>query len=321
MFRVYIMSIKIISGHAIFNENAVILSQKFNWKLESDFLPKEGDLYIVLGGHELAYQLLEIQYRMKSSFGYIVLNSEQITSQFFKNKYYIQLMKRNVVFDYNTITKDYLKQTHNIKVLSFFFFEFMKYKTETTERDVDITFIGSNNEYRNKMMIDLQEEFPEKKFYIDFAWKHSSSESITDIFQDSKIVLNMAYYQEHRPLETHRINKALACGCDVISTMSDDADANDFYKDYAYMTDDIKATLHQYFNKELEEKKGYEELIKQLCTKFHPHFYFMVDHIHKKLLSLYSIDESTDTNVSEPPSANTNLSGDSQATLEVRDKV
>ena len=50
------MSIKIISGHSIFNENAIVLSQKFKWKLETDFDPQANDLYIVYGAHELAHQ-------------------------------------------------------------------------------------------------------------------------------------------------------------------------------------------------------------------------------------------------------------------------
>jgi len=115
------MSIKIISGHSIFNENAIVLSQKFKWKLETDFDPQPNDLYIVFGSHELAHQLLEVQFRKNNSFGYIIMNSEQTESQFFKNKYYLSLMKRNIVFDYNTLTTEYLKENHGIKVLSYSF--------------------------------------------------------------------------------------------------------------------------------------------------------------------------------------------------------
>ena len=51
------MSIKVISGHAIFNENMLVLSKKFNWILEKDFNPQPNDLYIVFGAHELAHPL------------------------------------------------------------------------------------------------------------------------------------------------------------------------------------------------------------------------------------------------------------------------
>lgn len=306
------MSIKIISGHAVFNENAVVMSKKFNWTLENQFDPQAGDLYIVFGGHELAHQLLEAQFRKNSSYGYIIMNSEQIHSQFFKNKYYIQLMKRNVVFDYNRITSDYLKKAHDVKVLSFYFFEFMKFNNETNSKTYDVTFIGSKTEDRVKLMKNLEEEFDDLKFYVDFDWKHGSSESLTQILQKSKVVLNVGYYTDYRPLESHRINKALACECDVISTMSDDDDANDFYKDYCYMTTDIKDTLHKYFNDELDKKKPYEELVKELSQKFNPHMNFIVQHVHKKLLSLHNSNGTTAETMEESTTTDPDLSSNTQ---------
>jgi len=44
-------------------------------------------------------------------------------------------------------------------------------------------------------------------------------------------------------LESHRINKALACGCKVISLPSSDEDANKFYKDYITITDNIDLSI------------------------------------------------------------------------------
>ena len=312
------MSIKIISCHPIFNENAVVLSKKFNWNIENEFNPQKGDLYIVFGGHELSHQLLEVQYRYNSSFGYIIMNSEQIHSQFFKNKYYLQLMKRNVVFDYNTITADYLKKSHNIKVLSYFFFEFMKFNNETN-REYDVTFIGSKNEDRVKLINELKEEFNDLKFYVDFDWTHKSSESLTNILHKSKVVLNIGYYSDYRPIESHRINKALSCGCDVVSVMSNDDDANDFYKDYCYMTDDIKDTLHKYFNEELEKKKSYEELVKNLSQKFNPHMGFIISHVFDKLKSLNNVNETNRETLQKQTESNTDISSNEETENEVRE--
>ena len=305
------MSIKIISCHPVFNENAIVLSQKFNWKLETQFDPQAGDIYLVLGGHEMAHQLLEIQFRKNASYGYIIMNSEQIHSQFMKNKYYIELMKRNVVFDYTTINTDYLKKTHDIKVLSYFFFEFLRVETKNKKPKYDVTFIGSKTEDRVKLMKDLEEEFNDLNFYIDFDWKHGSSNAMTEIMNDSKVVLNIGYYSENRPLETHRINKALACHCDVVSLKSDDTDANEFYDEYCYMTDDIKTTLHKYFNDELEPKKPYEHLVKTLAQKFHPHMMFIVDHIQKKLKSIHNNNGTTEEIVSQSTSTDTTVSTNS----------
>ena len=272
------MSIKIISGHSIFNENAVVMSKKFGWALETTFDPQPNDLYIVLGAHELAYQLLEVQIRKNNSFGFIILNSEQIHSQFMKNKYYISLMKKNIVFDYNTLTAQYLKETHNIKVLSYFFFEFMQFKVERKDRPYDVCFIGSKNERREKIIQELQEKHPDLKFYIDFDWKHKNSESLTQILNECTTVLNIPYYNDNA-LETHRINKALACGCKVISHASADEDANEFYKDYITITDSIDLSIDGI-------EPNYEDLISTLSQKFNGHLLFVINEIHTKLLAM-----------------------------------
>ena len=295
------MSIKVISGHSVFNENAVVLSQKNKWTLEKDFNPQANDLYIVFGAHELAHQLLEIQYRKNNSFGYVILNSEQIHSQFFKNKYYIKLMKNNVVCDYNTLTSDYLRQNFEIKVFSYYHFEFMKF-AEEPQRIYDVCFIGSKNQHREETLNKLQDQFPKLKFYIDLDWKHGSSESLTKILSQSKIVLNMPYYEDNA-LETHRINKALACNCQVVSTYSKETDANDFYKDYIYFDDDLYNGIISQQESE-SPKKTYEELVKSLNQKITPHFLFVINQIHKKLISLSNVDESPREVVSQSPAAN-----------------
>jgi len=272
------MSIKVISGHSIFNENAIVLSQKFGWSLEKEFNPQPNDLYIVLGAHELAYQLLEVQIRKNNSFGYIILNSEQIHSQFMKNKYYISLMKKNIVCDYNTLTSAYLKETFDIKVLSYFFFEFLKFEVDRKERKYDVCFIGTKTERREKILKDLQEKHPDLKFYVDFDWKHKNSDSLTQILHECKVVLNIPYYEDNA-LETHRIHKALACGCKVISMPSADEDANGFYKEYITITDNIDLSIDGI-------EPNYEKLVSTLSQKFNPHLLFVINEIHTKLLSL-----------------------------------
>ena len=267
--------IKIISGHAIFNENAVVMSKKFGWSLEKEFNPKPKDLYIVFGAHEMAHHLLEIQYRLNNTFGYVIMNSEQRDSQFMKNKYYVSLMKRNIVCDYNTLSANYLKETFDIKVLSYFYFEFLQFNLETNERQYDVCFIGSKNERREKIIQGLQEQYPDLKFYVDYDWSHKNSDSLTKILHQCKVVLNIPYYNLNA-LETHRINKALACGCKVISHPSSDEDANKFYKDYITITDDIDLSIEGI-------KPDYENLISNLSKRFNGHLLFVINEIHKKL--------------------------------------
>jgi len=143
------------------------------------------------------------------------------------------------------------------------------------------------------------------KFYIDLEWKHGSSDSLTKILSQSKVVLNMPFYQDNA-LETHRINKALACGCQVVSTFSKDKDADDFYKDYIYFADDLeRGIIYQQESK--VPKKSYEDLVKALNQKISPHFLFVIDQVHKKLISLSNTNDvlPQDTNVSQQTSSNT----------------
>jgi len=93
------------------------------------------------------------------------------------------------------------------------------------------------------------------------------------------VVLNIPYY-ENNSLETHRIHKALACGCKVVSLKSAEDDANEFYKDYITITDDIDLSIDDLV------EPNYEKLVKELSQKFNPHLLFVIEQIHTKLLSI-----------------------------------
>ena len=187
-------------------------------------------------------------------------------------------MKKNIVCDYNTLTSAYLKETFDIKVLSYFFFEFLKFEVDRKERKYDVCFIGTKTERREKILKDLQEKHPDLKFYVDFDWSHKNSESLTQILHECKVVLNIPYYNDNA-LETHRIHKALACGCKVISMPSADEDANGFYKEYITITDNIDLSIDGI-------EPNYEKLVSTLSQKFNPHLLFVINEIHTKLLSL-----------------------------------
>ena len=53
----------IISPHPIFQECALILSQRAGLELKATFDPKEKDLVIVCGGHDNSNELLYLQKR------------------------------------------------------------------------------------------------------------------------------------------------------------------------------------------------------------------------------------------------------------------
>ena len=88
------------------------------------------------------------------------------------------------------------------------------------------------------------------------------------------------------------------------------------------MSDDIKDTIHKYFNEEVEKKKSYEELVKTLSQKFCPHIYFIITHVHQKLLSLNNTNEPDTKDLPKPTSTDTNkLSSHSEEKDEVGKSV
>jgi len=96
-----------------------------------------------------------------------------------------------------------------------FFFEF-PYTPGDQERDIDILFLGAKSSSREHIHQSLLLKYPTKRIVFDYEYKHMNP---TAILQRSKYVLNIPYYENSR-LETHRINKALACGCKILSTTS-----------------------------------------------------------------------------------------------------
>ena len=164
------------------------------------------------------------------------MNSEQIGSVVFENKFYIQLMKNNFVFDYNHLTSNYLEETFEVKVLSYFFFDFMK--LEPKEKTIDILFIGTENENRKEIRDKLQKEFSDKKIEFIMDWSLTEPIKVKEKLSEAKYVLNIPYYTQNS-LETHRINNALSCGATVVSLNSKDAKADAYYNDYIYFTDDL----------------------------------------------------------------------------------
>lgn len=286
------MSLKIISCHPIFTENAMMISNRFQIQIEKDFKPQKGDVYIVLGAHEIAPTLWATQKTMNNEIGYIIYNTEQINSNAWRNKYYIELCRDNPVYHYSNHLAMDIKDKFKINPFSFFFFEFLCFNHNELDisNNYDITFIGAKNDKREKLINEIMSTYPDKSYYIDFEYKNSTPLDLTTKFHSSKIVLNIPFY-DNNALETHRINKALSCGCKVVSLYSADEDANDFYKDYIYFTKDITKALgdDEFMN---QPKKTYEELVKTLGGKFTLHNIYTAKQIHTKLLSKLKIDET-----------------------------
>ena len=249
----------ILNFHEIFSENAFCLSKRLGIKLDKEFKPEKDHTYIIFGAHNQAATLHAIQLS-NPYFKYIIINAEPPQSDNLRNKYYISLMKSNIVLDYHPKSAEYLKSL-DIRVYGQYLFEFPEIKS-SAERDIDILFVGSKNDRREAVYKRLVERYPDKKIEFHFDWKHGNQQEMTKLLHRAKVVLNIPYY-ESGILESHRINKALACGCKVVSLYSGHKPTDQFYEKYCFMVHDF----FEYFDTEdmcpdsLEVKESYPKLI------------------------------------------------------------
>lgn len=269
--------IKIICGHDIFIENANALSIRYKWTFEKQFKPVINTIYIVFGGHILFNMLLETQKRLLNRIRYIIFNSEQSNSVYLNEPKYIQLMKQNIVLDFSFKGTQYLNHTYNIYTPTLYWFEFIPC-VPNENRVYDLAFVGSKQPYRVKLMHELELMFPQLNIIYDFNWKYSNPTTLTSLLKNTRVVLNIPFYKNNS-LETHRIHKAMSCGCDVISLPSSDETTNRMYEEYIYIGMDIKTLIQQYFNHELSSKKSYTVLMQHLYSEYNTPF---LNTIHKQ---------------------------------------
>lgn len=251
-------SFHILNFHPIFSENAFCLSQRLCIDIVNNFNPIEGHTYIVFGGHERAIELSVAQ--TTKIFKYIIINSEPPLSQFMRNKYYISLMKNNIVFDYHELSTKYLTSL-GIRVFSRYTFEFVyQPKHDDAEKDIDIFFCGTRTPRREAIYNLLKKTYPDKCIVFHFDWKFNDQYQLTRELHRVKYLLNIPYHN-HEIIESHRIHKGLACGCEVVSLFSGHKESDDFYQNYVHMTHD----LIDFFQEENPKKKlGYSHLVTAL---------------------------------------------------------
>lgn len=258
---------KIISFHQIFNENAQMLAEQLNVEYLTTIEPVDGELYLIYGAHDKAHLLIEMQKKYKCKI--IIMNSESHKSIFFKNKYYLQLMKDNAIFDYNEVTAKILKEKYGVKVLGLHWFDFPIVKSPN-KWDIDILFIGTPSQKRLDIYKQLVTTFPKKN--IIFLHNCFDQNKINDYLTRSKYVLNIPFY-EHNILETHRINKALSCGCNVVSLDNDEINEEEFFYDHFINFTD---NFINYFHNPDDEKMSTIKHLKQMKNnKLIPHIKFM----------------------------------------------
>lgn len=248
----------VVSFHSIFSENALILSKRLNIEFTQEFTPKDGDVVIVFGAHEVADKLAAIQQQVKLN--YIIIQTEQFFGKAFDNKYYLELLENNPVLDWSKENiKRIKKQMPNVKFYGQYFYDFFIQENlpDFDSRTVDFFFCGSHNLGRETMLTQFKKENEDYNVEVDFSYSYVNQSDYTEKLKNVKYVINIPYYKDN-VLETQRINKALSMGCRVISLPSIDNHLNQLYKDYVYFV----PTLNDFsLLFELDSKKTHLNMI------------------------------------------------------------
>lgn len=228
---------KVYTFHNIFVENAIELAKHYNFTYTDNIDFTDKDTYIIFGAHDNDYAYKMLLYKYKYGTNYIIINSEQYSSKLFNSKYYQQLLKVSRVVDYNMLSLGKIKQNINPNAECCYFFDFPTVESYKNKK-YDIVFVGTYSEYRQKVYDKLIEKYPLKYVYFDMCHKHSDKDKLTELLKNTKIVLNIPFYDDGI-LEIHRINKALSCGCIVVSTRGKEAHVNKLYEEYIHFTEDL----------------------------------------------------------------------------------
>jgi hypothetical protein len=240
----------IISFSHYFIENAEQLSNELRipivYYLQSDYI------YYIFSAHDASKQLLDFQNEHPKT-KYIIYQSENVDSHFF-NKDYIKLMKQNTVYQYSPMIAKYCLSKYGIECASYFAWDYTPLNSKK-ERDIDVLFVGTMTQRRYKIINEIT-----NKFNI-IPVSNVFGKDMENLLLRSKYVLNISAYEKNA-LETHRINKALACGCKVISNPSCDELMDKKYKNLIIFTEgrtvtDYMMALEKIFHKEEKGHNGY----------------------------------------------------------------
>ena len=210
---------QIITFSKYFIENADQLARSSGYDVA--YKLEAGKSYCVFSAHDAAQQLLEFQEMHQTS--YVIYQSENIESSFFTPAY-IELLKRNRVLQYSPFTAALCKERFQIRTDGYFNFHY-RTLSSNHKRTIDLLFFGAMTQKRHDILRDIQNRFEHLHMVVAADLFHAA---LDDTLLYTRFVLNISAY-ENNSLETHRINKALACGCNVISNYSADTKMNEKY--------------------------------------------------------------------------------------------
>ena len=223
----------IVSFDAIFNENAVVLANRLGVLFMQNMSPKDNDIIIIFGAHNVADKLVAVKTSLKIE--YIIIQTEQYNNRVFDNKYYIELLTNSVALDWSKLNIKRLKSHLPTPFYSLYFYDFFVPETtpEFDSRPIDFFFCGPGNKEREKTLLEFKQANSEYKMEIDLSYSYTTPATLNEKLSQVKYVINLPYYKDNA-LETQRIHKALSMGCKVVSLLSADTELNNKYKDFVY---------------------------------------------------------------------------------------
>jgi hypothetical protein len=283
----------IVSFNAMYAENSIILANRLGIKFVQDMNPKQNDIIIVFGAKECADKLLMIQQQLNVE--YIIIQTEQFYGKGFDNKYYLDLVQKNSVLDWSKENVKKLKKyLPNTPFYSLYFYDYLINNDlpHFNTRPIDFFFYGSENKEIEKTLKDFKMSNLDYNVEYDLSNNYNNAQALTEKLKQVKYVINLPYCKES-VLDTHKINKALYMGCQVISLLSSDIDLNDIYKDYVYFVsrlNDFSLLL------ENEPKKTVLQLIEQYGALQIQNNINGINYAEKKLNEKLKLKELTNGN-------------------------
>lgn len=274
----------------IFNENANALAQRIGVPFIQEMKPKPNDIIIVFGAQECADKLLAVQDSIPIE--YIIIQSEQYHSKIFDNKFYLQLLQRNSALDYSKENIRRLKKHVNTPFYSIYFYDFFQTEVPAFEtRPIDFFFCGAKSVEREKELLEFQRANPDNTFEIDFSYSYTNPLELNEKLKQVKYVINIPFYKDNA-LETHRINRAISLGCQVISIPSSDKDMNMQYAPYIHL---VPRLNNFSLLLEVDTKKNYSQLMEDFGIYQIQSNLTGIRHAEKKLNEKRSIPKLTYT--------------------------
>jgi hypothetical protein len=136
-------------------------------------------------------------------------------------------MRKNKVLHYSPMIAAICTSWHKVECAGFFAFDYSPMSIDIkARRPTDILFFGAMSQPRYDILREIQNARPDLRLTVT---TDAFGADLDKLLLEAKYVINISFY-ERNALETHRINKAMAAGCKVISNESADEQMNAKYR-------------------------------------------------------------------------------------------